>query len=197
MALRRISLILFFASWMPSVPLVLAQGAPDYKPLVGVWTWRPTRDWSAVLTIQSVTDAGLVTALWQDPTYGTIPFTTLARMEEGKLKIAFGRSTRFNPGDAPRAADTAAVFGSRPVRGAAPGRGVFDPVSADRRSGRPTGFARTARTPSNDACRCRSASVSPVVTTTRMVGSNLTIRFNASIPPSLGIARSRMIAWGR
>ena len=38
MALRRISFIVLCALLLPPVALVLAQDAPDYKPLVGVWT---------------------------------------------------------------------------------------------------------------------------------------------------------------
>ena len=78
MRLRVTTFLILCAFWVPSVALVLAQDAPDYKPLVGVWTWRPNREWSAVLTIQSVSDTGLVTAEWKDPHWGTIPFKTQA-----------------------------------------------------------------------------------------------------------------------
>ena len=94
MASRQIALVLIVALLLPA-GLVLAQDAPDYKPLVGVWAWRPTRDWAAVLTIQSVTEQGLVTAEWKDPHWGTIPFKTQAKSEDGKITIRFGRSTKY------------------------------------------------------------------------------------------------------
>jgi len=96
MRLRVTTFLILCAFWVPSVALVLAQDAPDYKPLVGVWTWRPNREWSAVRTIQSVSDTGLVTAEWKDPHWGTIPFKTQAQTVNGNTRIKFGGSTKYD-----------------------------------------------------------------------------------------------------
>ena len=99
MVLRRIAFTVLCALWVPSVALVLAQDAPDYKLLVGVWRWHPMEsynpDWSAVLTIRNVSDTGLVTAEWSDYR-GVIPFTTQARTEAGNIRISFGTRPRFD-----------------------------------------------------------------------------------------------------
>ena len=92
---------LLCALWVPSA---LAQDAPDYKPLVGVWMWRPTQQtgggdtdiWSAQLTIEDVSDTGLVTAVWKDPHWGTIHFTTQAWMKEGTIRLTFGGRTKYH-----------------------------------------------------------------------------------------------------
>src|SRR5712692_4114024 len=78
----------------------LDQVPPDYKVLVGVWTWRPMQpyepaNWVAQLTITDVSDTGLVMAEWRDPGR-TIPFTTQAWMKEGKIRLTFGSTWKFN-----------------------------------------------------------------------------------------------------
>lgn len=92
MVLRVTTFLLLCALWTPSV---FAQDAPDYKPLIGVWAWRPVPTWTAQLTIKDVSDTGLVTAEWKDPT-STISFITQARMDDGKIRLAFGRPIKYD-----------------------------------------------------------------------------------------------------
>ena len=97
--LRTTTILLLCALW---TSFVLAQDAPDCKFLVGVWTWRPTNwrweasTWAAQLTITEVSDTGRVTAVWSDPHWGTIPFTTQAIVKEGRIRITFGQIAKYD-----------------------------------------------------------------------------------------------------
>jgi hypothetical protein len=73
----------------------------SYQILVGVWRWwpRPTTQqtgWTAQPTITHVSDWGRVSAIWQDTNDGAIPFTTQARVEEGKIKMTFGSRATYH-----------------------------------------------------------------------------------------------------
>ena len=98
---RRASLLVAFTLLTSAATGCLEQARSPANPysfqiLVGVWTWRPIPDWSAVLTIHRVSDTGLVTAEWKDPHWGVIPFKTQAQTAAGKIRVMFGGSTKYD-----------------------------------------------------------------------------------------------------
>ena len=84
------------ALWLSLASPVLAQDSPDFRSLVGDWTWKPIPTWAAQLTINSVSDEGLVAGVWKDPTWGAIPFTVRAISSDGTIRFQLGRSTKYN-----------------------------------------------------------------------------------------------------
>jgi hypothetical protein len=73
----------------------LAQDLPDFKVLVGKWTWRPLDSWAATLTITNVTSDGLVTAEWTDANR-TLPVKTRAQADKGEIRLAFGQAVKYD-----------------------------------------------------------------------------------------------------
>jgi hypothetical protein len=95
MIARAVFMPLLIASVVLFGSATLAQDLPDFKVLIGKWTWRPLDAWTSTLTITDVTPDGLVKAEWSDPNR-TVPFTTRAQANRGEIKLAFGQPVKYD-----------------------------------------------------------------------------------------------------
>lgn len=95
MLTRAMSMTLLVALLVLFGSAALAEDQPDFKVLIGKWTWRPTDSFTNTLTISDVTPDGRVTAQWTDANKA-VPFITRAQVDKGEIRLAFGESVKYD-----------------------------------------------------------------------------------------------------